>query len=74
LRLFAVHRFYGGEYSTGAVQLFITILGGVSVVFKAEILPALCVLILALWWVVDIARIIMGKFTDKEKRPIVDWV
>jgi TM2 domain-containing membrane protein YozV len=26
------------------------------------------------WMFVDLALIIMGKFTDKEGRPIIDWV
>jgi hypothetical protein len=30
--------------------------------------------ILFLWWAADIAHIIMGKYTDKEGRPIIDWV
>lgn len=72
--IFGVHRFYAGKYRTGVLQLFINIVGGVSAIFKAEMLTALCVIVLALWWVIDIALIIMGKFTDKEGRPILDWV
>jgi TM2 domain-containing membrane protein YozV len=72
--IFAVHRFYAGKYRTGALQLFIIILGSISAIFKADLLTALCISALALWWVVDIALIVMGKFTDKEGRPIVDWV
>lgn len=72
--IFAVHRFYVGKYRTGALQMFIIILGGISAIFNAEILTALSISALALWWIVDIALIIMGKFTDKEGRPIVDWV
>lgn len=41
--IFAVHRFYAGKYRTGALQLFIIILGGVSAVFKADLLTALCI-------------------------------
>lgn len=72
--IFAAHRFYAGKYRTGAIQLFIIILGGVSAIVKTEIITASCIFALALWWVVDIALIIMGKFTDKEGRRIVDWV
>lgn len=72
--IFAVHRFYTGKYLTGALQLLIITLGGVSALFESEILTGLAIIMLALWWVVDMARIIMGKFTDKEGRPIVDWV
>lgn len=72
--IFAVHRFYVGKYCTGIIQLSIIILGGVSAIFKADLLTVLCITAVALWWVVDIALIIMGKFTDKEGRSIVDWV
>lgn len=78
--LFAIHRFYTGKYLTGVLQLLIILLGGLSALFKAEthqavaIFRAIGIVTLAVWWVIDIARIIMGKFTDKEGRPIVDWV
>ena len=78
--LFAVHRFYTGKYLSGVLQLLIIALGGLSALFKGKvnsvlgIVPAIGILTLIVWWVVDIARIIMGKFTDKEGRPIVDWV
>lgn len=72
--IFAIHRFYAGKYRTGTLQLFLIILGGVSAVYRAEILTAISISALALWWVVDIALIIMGKFTDRAGKPIVDWV
>lgn len=72
--LFAVHRFYTGKYLTACLYLLIAVLSGLSATFDAEILPALGIIALALWLIVDIALIIMGKFTDKEGKPIVDWV
>ena len=78
--LFAIHRFYTGKYRAGGVQLLIIALAGLSAVFKAKsdpilgIFSAIGILTLVVWWVVDMARIIMGKYTDKEGRPIVDWV
>lgn len=72
--LFAVHRFYTGKYLAGALQLLFIAMIGVSALFKAEILPAIGLAALGLWWIVDVARIIMGKFTDKAGRRIVDWV
>jgi hypothetical protein len=26
------------------------------------------------WWALDVLLIIMGKFTDKEGKPIIDWI
>ncbi|MDT7543137.1 MAG: hypothetical protein QOE33_3041 [Acidobacteriota bacterium] len=72
--LFAVHRFYTGKYLTGALQLLTLALAGVLALFKNETLPAVPLALFFLWWIVDFMRIIMGKFTDKEGRPIVDWV
>lgn len=28
----------------------------------------------AIWMLVDVVLIIMGKFTDKEGKPIIDWI
>jgi TM2 domain-containing membrane protein YozV len=72
--LFGVHRFYTGKYLTGGLQPLTLGLAGVLSLFKIEILSALPILILFLWWVIDVMRIIMGKFTDKEGKPITDWV
>lgn len=72
--LFAVHRFYTGKYLAGGLQLLIIALGIVLILFKAETIPSLGGLALALWWIIDVARIIMGKYTDKEGKPIIDWV
>lgn len=72
--LFAVHRFYTGKYLTAGLHLLIAALSALSAIFDTEILPAVGIIVLALWLIVDMALIIMGKFTDKEGRPIVDWV
>lgn len=72
--LFGVHRFYTGKYRTGVLQLLTLGLAGLLSLSNNEVLPAIPIGLLFLWWVVDVMRIIMGKFTDKEGRPIVDWV
>lgn len=72
--LFAVHRFYTGKYLTGTFQLLAYGLAGLLSLSKSEVIPAIPVGLLLLWLVVDVMLIIMGKFTDKEGRPIVDWV
>ena len=72
--LFSLHRFYTGKYLTGAVQLLMLGLAVVLGFFKVKILSAIPASAFLLWWVIDVLRIIMGKFTDKEGRPIIDWV
>jgi TM2 domain-containing membrane protein YozV len=72
--LFGVHRFYTGKYITGGLQLLILGLFGVLALLKIETLSAVPILVSFLWWVIDVMRIIMGKFTDKEGKPITDWV
>jgi TM2 domain-containing membrane protein YozV len=71
--LFGVHRFYIRKYLSGGLQLLGVLLGGVAALFHAKTL-ALPLMIFPLWWVVDVLLIIMGKFTDKEGKPIIDWV
>jgi len=72
--IFGIHRFYTGKYFTGVLQLLAWGLAGVLSLTKNEIIPIIPVGLLLLWWVVDVMRIIMGKFTDRENRPIVNWV
>lgn len=72
--LFGVHRFYTGKCRTGALQLLTLGLAGLLSLSNSEVLAAIPIGLLLLWWIVDVMRIIMGKFTDKEGRPIVDWV
>ena len=72
--LFGIHRFYTGKYLTGSLQLLTLGLAVVLGLFEVKILPAIPAGILLLWWVIDVLQIIMGKFTDKEEKRIVDWV
>jgi hypothetical protein len=72
--LFGVHRFYTGKYLSGCVYLLALALAGLFLMSKSEILPIIPICLLFLWWIVDFMRIIMGKFTDKEGKQIVDWV
>lgn len=72
--LFAVHRLYMGKYHTAGVQFLIWALAGVLALFKIEIISGILIGLIGLWWIIDIMLIIMGKFTDKEGRPVVDWV
>lgn len=72
--LLSLHRFYTGKYLTGSLQLFTLVLAGMLALFKNETLPIVPFGFFCVWWIVDFMLIIMGKFTDKEGRPIVDWV
>jgi TM2 domain-containing membrane protein YozV len=72
--LFGVHRFYTGKHLTGGLQLIALGSAVVLGLFEIKILSAIPVGILLLWWIIDILQIIMGKFTDKEGKPIIDWV
>jgi TM2 domain-containing membrane protein YozV len=72
--LFGVHRFYTGKYISGSLQLLGVVLIGMLAVFEVKSMLSIPLFILPLWWIVDVMRIIMGKFTDKEGKPITDWV
>lgn len=72
--LFGVHRFYTGKYLSGALQIFILCLAGLLIHLRARPQMAFPVLTVLIWWVADVLLIIMGKFTDKEGRPIIDWI
>lgn len=75
--IISAHRFYTGKYFTGILQLLI--LGSIGAVFYFDIHPPKPITILIffsvpVWVVIDLMRIITGNFTDKEGRPIVDWI
>jgi TM2 domain-containing membrane protein YozV len=72
--LFGIHRFYTGKYLTGGLQLLTFGLAVVLGLFEVNILPYIPAGILLLWWVIDVLQIIMGKFSDKEGKLIIDWV
>lgn len=72
--LFGIHRFYTRKYITGGLQLLAWGFAGILSLTKNEIIPLIPLGLLFVWWIVDVMRIIMGKFTDKEGMLIVDWV
>lgn len=72
--LFAVHRFYTGKYLSAGLQLLALFVAVMTAVAKAKGPRAIVIAIPFLWLVVDTMLIIMGKFTDKEGKPIVNWV
>ena len=75
--LLGIHRFYTHKYLTGAAQLLILGVAVVLALLEVDGSNPFVILVLAsvlLWWVIDALLIIMGKFTDKEGKPIVDWV
>ena len=73
LGIFGVHRFYSGKYLTGAMQLGGLAVAGVLMLLDAGIFQLLALGAVVLSVVVDFFMIVMGRFTDKEGRPIVDW-
>jgi hypothetical protein len=63
-----------GKYLSGGMYLLALALFGVLSLSKIEILGVIPLCLVFLWWIVDFMLIIMGKFTDKEGKPIIDWV
>jgi hypothetical protein len=72
--LFGIHCFYSGKYFTGGLYLLTWGLSAVLGLLKNEVFAGIPIGLLFLWWLVDMMRIIMGRFTDRAGRRIVDWV
>jgi TM2 domain-containing membrane protein YozV len=72
--IFGAHRFYIGKYRSGGLQLSCLGLAVLWGVLEVKPLAAIPGIVLLLWWVIDVLLIIMGKFTDKEGKPIIDWL
>lgn len=72
--LFSVHRFYTGKYISGGLQLLCFLIAGVFGTLEIEVPGIVVGAIGGIWLIVDLMRIIMGKFTDKEGKLIKDWV
>jgi TM2 domain-containing membrane protein YozV len=73
LGIFGAHRFYSGKYLTGAMQLGGLVLTGLLMLLDAGIFQLLALVGVLLSVVVDFFLIVMGRFTDKEGRLIIDW-
>lgn len=72
--LFAIHRFYTGKYFMASLQLLALALAILIAISRTRTRLVLLITLPFLWLVVDTMLIIMGRFTDKEGKPIVDWV
>jgi TM2 domain-containing membrane protein YozV len=72
--LLSIHRFYTGKYISGGLQLLSSVLTTVFVISEIKTPAVITGFILVLWLTIDILWIIMGKFTDKEGKPITDWM
>jgi TM2 domain-containing membrane protein YozV len=72
--IFSVHRFYTGKSLSGTLQVLNFCLMILLIHYKVRPFLAFSSLLFVGWWALDVLLIIMGKFTDKEGRPIIDWV
>lgn len=72
--LIAVHRFYTGKYLSAGLQLLALLVAVMAAIGKAKGPRALVIAVPFLWLVIDTMLIIMGKFNDREGRPIINWV
>lgn len=70
----SIHRFYTGKYFSGGLQLLAFLLAGVFGALEVEVPGIVAGIIAGVWLIVDVMRIIMGKFTDREGKLIKDWV
>ena len=64
-----VHRFYTGKIGTGVAMAVLTVIGWITSIF---IVGYFIVMAIGLWALIDFIMILMGKFTDKYGRPIVN--
>ncbi len=64
-----VHRFYTGKIGTGIAMAAITILGWITSIFT---FGYILIMATGIWALVDFIMALMGKFTDKYGRPIVN--
>ena len=72
--LIAVHRFYTGKYLSASLQLLALLVAVMAAIGKAKGPRAIVIAVPFLWLVVDTMLIIMGKFNDREGKPIINWV
>lgn len=72
--LFSAHRFYTGKNFSGGLQLLASVMTAVFVISEIKTPAVISGSILILWLIIDILWIIVGKFTDKEGKPIIDWI
>jgi TM2 domain-containing membrane protein YozV len=64
-----VHRFYTGKVGTGVAMSVLTVIGWITSIF---VVGYFIVMAVGLWALVDFIMILMGKFTDKYGRLIVN--
>lgn len=74
--LFGAHRFYLGRYRSGSAMCLIMLAGLFSPLWASsgqmETVPAIGVLVVMLWWALDVIRILGGGLTDAEGLRL-DW-
>jgi TM2 domain-containing membrane protein YozV len=64
-----VHRFYTGKVGTGIAMAVLTVIGWITSIF---VVGYFLVMATGIWALIDFIMILMGKFTDKYGRPIVN--
>jgi TM2 domain-containing membrane protein YozV len=72
--IFGIHRFYTGKSLSGTIQVLNLCLMILLIHYEVRPQLSFSALLFIGWWALDVLLIIMGKFTDKEGRPIIDWV
>lgn len=72
--LFGVHRHYTGKRLTGFLQLGALVLFGLFALLDVGVIAAVFLVALFAWIIFDAALIVMGRFTDRDGRRIVQWV